>query len=91
MGYLFNMASEFDLKAQERKYNKYQTMITDLVKVINPDSKMPEAPTFQDMSNLALNIIGFEAENGFNRLGVECTACRWGTWAFRETIGSKIS
>ena len=91
MGYLADMASEFDFKAQEKKYIQYQSTITGIANMLNPENEMPEAPTFSDMTNLALSTIGFETEVGFSRQGVECTACRWGSWAFRETIGSRIS
>lgn len=52
---------------------------------------MPKAPTFGDLTNMALNMIGFEADKGFSMNGVKCDACRWGTFVFRNTIGSAIS
>lgn len=91
LGYVAEMASAFDYKAQEKKYNKYQSVITNLISEFDPESKMPEAPSFSDMTNLALSTVGFETEVDFSRQGVECTACKWGSWVFRETVGSTIS
>jgi len=52
---------------------------------------MPEAPKFSELTNLVLSTVGFESDGEFSRQGVECTACKWGSWVFRETIGSKIA